>query len=213
MDAFFDIEGTLVQGNTWRTALRDPRLDKWRVRWALGRMIPLWWVTKAKLFPEDVFRQRWVAGMAPIFRGWRSGDIGAIFADAAPKLNYFPDVVARLKQHVQEGRRVVLVSGLFVEGAQAIAQHLGASAGVGTPLEYRDGICTGRIADQCCAGELKLRYAEAQLNEKPRWADGVAYADTASDVPLLSAVGTAVAANPEDALRRIAQERGWQILG
>jgi hypothetical protein len=32
-----------------------------------------------------------------------------------------------------------------------------------------------------------------------------------NDVPMLSVVGTAVAINPDSALREVARERGWQI--
>ena len=39
-----------------------------------------------------------------------------------------------------------------------------------------------------------------------------AYSDSVNDVPMLSVVGTAVAVNPDGALRDVARERGWQIL-
>jgi phosphoserine phosphatase len=38
-----------------------------------------------------------------------------------------------------------------------------------------------------------------------------AYSDSINDVPMLSAVGHAVAVNPDSALRRVARERGWEI--
>ena len=38
-----------------------------------------------------------------------------------------------------------------------------------------------------------------------------AYSDSVNDVPMLSAVGIAVAVNPDSELRDIAKARGWQI--
>jgi hypothetical protein len=38
---------------------------------------------------------------------------------------------------------------------------------------------------------------------------GVAYADSASDLPMLEAVGFPVAVNPETRLVTIAEKRGW----
>ena len=38
-----------------------------------------------------------------------------------------------------------------------------------------------------------------------------AYSDSVNDLPMLSAVGRAVAVNPDSALRRIARERDWEI--
>ena len=39
-----------------------------------------------------------------------------------------------------------------------------------------------------------------------------AYSDSATDLPMLEAVGHPVAVNPDRALRRIAQMRGWPVL-
>ena len=38
------------------------------------------------------------------------------------------------------------------------------------------------------------------------------YSDSHNDLPLLSIVDHPVAVNPDDILRREAQQRGWQIL-
>jgi phosphoserine phosphatase len=38
-----------------------------------------------------------------------------------------------------------------------------------------------------------------------------AYSDSINDVPMLSLVGTAVAINPDAALRDVARKRGWEI--
>jgi len=38
-----------------------------------------------------------------------------------------------------------------------------------------------------------------------------AYSDSVNDVPMLSAVGTAVAVNPDAELRGIARARSWQV--
>ncbi len=39
-----------------------------------------------------------------------------------------------------------------------------------------------------------------------------AYSDSATDLPMLEAVGHPVVVNPDRALRRIAQMRGWPVL-
>ena len=38
-----------------------------------------------------------------------------------------------------------------------------------------------------------------------------AYSDSINDLPMLSLVGTAVAVNPDSALRAEARDRGWEI--
>jgi hypothetical protein len=42
-------------------------------------------------------------------------------------------------------------------------------------------------------------------------AEAVAYADSASDLPMLEAVGFPVAVNPETRLSAIARKRGWLV--
>ncbi|MGH9156451.1 MAG: HAD family hydrolase, partial [Acidimicrobiales bacterium] len=42
-------------------------------------------------------------------------------------------------------------------------------------------------------------------------AESVAYADSASDLPMLEAVGHPVAVNPEAKLATIARKRGWHV--
>ena len=41
--------------------------------------------------------------------------------------------------------------------------------------------------------------------------ESVAYADSASDLPMLEAVGHPVAVNPETKLAAIARKRGWHV--
>jgi phosphoserine phosphatase len=41
--------------------------------------------------------------------------------------------------------------------------------------------------------------------------EAVAYADSASDLPMLEAAGHAVAVNPEAKLAAIARKRGWHV--
>ena len=51
-------------------------------------------------------------------------------------------------------------------------------------------------------------YADA---EGLALAESVAYADSASDLPMLEAVGHPVAVNPEAKLAAIARKRGWHV--
>ncbi len=51
-------------------------------------------------------------------------------------------------------------------------------------------------------------YAEA---EGLRLDESMAYADSASDLPMLEAVGFPVAVNPEAKLAAIARRRGWHV--
>jgi phosphoserine phosphatase len=55
---------------------------------------------------------------------------------------------------------------------------------------------------------LMQEYADA---EGLKLEEAVAYADSASDLPMLEAVGFPVAVNPETRLSAIARKRGWLV--
>ena len=55
---------------------------------------------------------------------------------------------------------------------------------------------------------ILAQYAEAEGLELE---ESVSYADSASDLPMLEAVGHPVAVNPEAKLATIARKRGWHV--
>ena len=61
---FFDIEGTLVSNNTWKTLTSHPDIGQRRIRLAYAEVLPAWLLTKAKLLDDTRFRHYWVVAMA-----------------------------------------------------------------------------------------------------------------------------------------------------
>jgi len=74
----------------------------------------------------------------------------------------------------------------------------------------RDGCFTGELVTLPPTGEARaLAMADYAEAENLTLAECVAYADSASDLPMLEAVGHPVAVNPETKLAAIARKRGW----
>jgi HAD superfamily hydrolase (TIGR01490 family) len=119
---------------------------------------------------------------------------------------------ALAQAHLDRGQRVWLVTATPVELATIIAKRLGLTGALGTVAEVEDGVYTGRLVGEPLHGPAKAEAVRAlALREGLDLDRCAAYSDSANDVPMLSAVGTAVAINPDSALREIARERGWQI--
>lgn len=114
--------------------------------------------------------------------------------------------------HLDAGQRVWLVTAAPIELGAVIAQRLGLTGAIGTVAEIRDGVYTGRLVGDMMHGPAKAA-AVNDLAEKEGLdlARCAAYSDSVNDIPMLSAVGRAVAVNPDSALRRAARERGWEI--
>jgi HAD superfamily hydrolase (TIGR01490 family) len=119
---------------------------------------------------------------------------------------------ALAQQHLDAGQRVWLVTATPVELASIIAHRLGLTGALGTVSEVVDGEYTGRLVGELMHGPAKaeavLALAEREGLDLARC---TAYSDSSNDVPMLSAVGHAVAINPDTALREEARRRGWQI--
>lgn len=117
------------------------------------------------------------------------------------------DVIARLRQHGENGAQVYIASSVFEPGVEAFAKRFGAQA-IGTPVEYVNGRV--RMASDLVASERKIEQVLSRLNvERVNFA----YGDTWMDVPLLEHADHPVAVYPDAKLRVLAEERGWEVLG
>ncbi len=124
----------------------------------------------------------------------------------------YPGTRALAQRHLDAGQRVWLVTATPVELAQLIAQRLGLTGALGTVAESVDGIYTGALVGEMLHGRAKAAAVRAMAaREGLDLRRCTAYSDSINDLPMLSAVGTAVAVNPDSELRDVARQRGWQI--
>lgn len=116
-----------------------------------------------------------------------------------------------LDRHLAAGDFVVVLSASPQELVEAVSAELGAHRGVGTRAEVVDGRYTGRLDGPFCYGAGKIDRLVADVGRVPL-DRACAYADSASDVPLLQSCGHPVAVNPDRTLRRVARQRGWPVV-
>lgn len=118
--------------------------------------------------------------------------------------------LARL--HLDAGQRVWLVTATPVELARIVATRLGLTGALGTVAESVDGVYTGHLVGDVLHGEAKAAAVRTlAAREGLDLSHCSAYSDSINDLPMLSAVGRAVAVNPDSALRAEAKRRGWEI--
>jgi fatty acyl-CoA reductase len=122
----------------------------------------------------------------------------------------FPEGLARVRAHRRLGHRTVLITGaldVVVAPLAPLFDHV-----VCARLERLDGRFTGRLEELPPTGEARATLLD-DLAAEQGWelAEGVAYADSASDLAMLEAVGYPVAVNPEARLAAIARRRGWLV--
>jgi HAD superfamily hydrolase (TIGR01490 family) len=124
----------------------------------------------------------------------------------------YDEAVGLIKSHHDAGRDVVIVSSSGEEVVGPIGKLLGADHVIATRMAIRDGRYTGDV-DYYAAGATKAEgmRALAAVNGYDLPAS-YAYTDSITDLTMLGAVGHPHAVNPDRALRREAQLRGWPIL-
>jgi len=117
------------------------------------------------------------------------------------------DVVARLMDHKSKGAQVYIASSVVEPLIEPFANRIGAQT-IGTPVEYKNGHV--RVAGDLVAQERKIEQVLSRLGVDRL---DFAYGDTWMDVPLLEHAEHPVAVYPDEKLKAIAVERGWDVLG
>jgi phosphatidylglycerophosphatase C len=121
------------------------------------------------------------------------------FAESVWERRMRPDTVARLRWHLDQGHRVVLVSASYRDYLVPLAERLGAHAVLSTELEVRNGVCTGELNGPNCRATVKVDRLRSWI--AGQGFDTVeihAYGDSAGDRDLLALADrpTLVGASP-----------------
>lgn len=133
-----------------------------------------------------------------------------VTAELLPRLR--PAILERLRRHVAAGDALVLLTGAPDFIAAPLARHLGARCCATVPV-LRAGRYTAQPPRRHPLGAAKLVLARALARAvRTDLHRSVAYADSGDDIPLLRAVGRAIAVSPDRRLAREAVRRGWEIL-
>jgi len=134
-----------------------------------------------------------------------------VLAGVLPRL--YPEMLARAYAHQDAGELVYILTAASQEMADLLAHVLAFDGGLGSRSEIVDGRYTGRPAGPFNYREGKvLSMRETAEREGIDLAASYAYSDSESDLPMLRAVRHAVVVNPDQHLRRIAGEEGWEVL-
>lgn len=127
-----------------------------------------------------------------------------------------PAAIDRIAQHQAAGDTVIITTATNEFITRPIAQALGVQHLIATELALDDaGWFNGEIAGTPNMREGKVARIEQWLAARGwRWVDvhTTFYSDSMNDVPLLERVDVPIATNPSEALRKLARQRGWQIL-
>jgi HAD superfamily hydrolase (TIGR01490 family) len=213
--AFFDLDRTLMAGSSGihfgRAAYRAGMVTKRQMAgWALDH------VRFRLRGSTDEGTEALLEEVKRLLAGVPARDISRmapeLLAGVLPRI--YQQMLDEVREHQDAGRPTFIVSAAGHPLVELLAEVLDMEGGIGTRYAVdADGVLTGELDGPFMYGEGKVeavrRYAdEHEIDLAESWA----YSDSASDLPMLSAVGKPVAVNPDAALARIAGERGWRVM-
>ena len=215
--AFFDVDHTLIAGNTAalyiRYASRRRKAAEPFAKRLKDTLLSLYYYAQYKVnrLDMDAVMVRSAATLA----GRRSDEFRAFcvsFVEEMVLPLVYPEVPAMLARHRAAGEEVVMISASLDAVIAPLARALGVEHALATSLEERDGVMTGDFRRPVCFGPGKVHYAEAFCAGRGLdLAQCHFYTDSATDLPLLERVGCPHVINPDFLLRREAARRGWPV--
>jgi len=125
-----------------------------------------------------------------------------------------PFAVPLLAQHRDAGRKLVMATTTPYDLVKPLADRLGFDDVLATRYGVNaDGTFDGTIVGPFVWGRGKLAAVEEWAGQNGiDLSESYAYSDSVFDSPLLSAVGHAVAVNPDPSLSVLARLRRWPVL-
>jgi len=163
--------------------------------------------------PEKLEKLR--ESVLQLTKGWDQVEISAIVRDTIGDVIepiVYEEALDRIRAHQEWGHKVFIVSASPEEVVAPIAQLLGVDEAIATRAELDDGgRYSGRTERYVYAEEKVVAIIEAAARDGLDLDHCWAYSDSATDIPMLAAVGHPVAVNPDRELTRAARQRGWQV--
>jgi HAD superfamily hydrolase (TIGR01490 family) len=210
--AVFDLEHTLMASNVVDT-----------YAWLASRHLPL---GRRARFVADLVRQapallaldRRDRGdfLVSFYRKFEDAPLAQLQADSWELFHQqlltksFPEGFARVRAHRALGHRTLLITGaldFIIDPVRPLFDDI-----VCAHMDAHNGRLTGHLTRIPPIGEARALVLTEYADEHSlSLEESVAYADSASDLAMLEAVGFPVAVNPESRLAAIARRRGWHV--
>ncbi len=213
--AFFDVDGTIVQGNVVRyyaylCTCKMTMLQKALWITLFLPKVPYYILLDAfsrRRFSQAFYRN--YTNLSPT----QLDDLAQELFRALMQPRIYPGSLDQLRKHQARNDLIVLVTNSLETLVKPLADQIQASAMIAARLCQQDGAFTGELeggplTDRSKAEAIVSFSKERQLDLSRCYA----YADSLDDIPMLEAAGYARVVNPGRRLRKIALAKKWKIL-
>lgn len=210
---FFDVDNTLVKGQTQQILVRY-LYKKGKIKLFFLLKIFLWFLLYKLNLVKDVFTIR--EKTFERFAGWKVSELNATVKESFEKEikpRIFPQSLKLIQLHMKENYEIILTSASLSNLMEVFRQYLGTTFAISTKLAVHEDMFTGKVSGLIAYGENKVRMAKELVQRQEMSLNGsYGYADHISDLPLLELVDNPIAVNPGRKLRKIATKNSWECI-
>jgi fatty acyl-CoA reductase len=212
--AFFDMDGTLLSSNVvetylWLRLQEMSAAERTAQVGRIGARLP------SLIRAERSDRSAFLRAIYREYEGARLAGLDEIVDEVLTDhvlARLAPAAVRRVREHRAAGHPTVLITGAIRPLTRPLAPLFDQIVAAELGVDDR-GVCTGFLDSSPLTGESRAAWMQD-------WArrNGIdltrsyAYADSHSDLPMLSAVGRPVAVRPDVTLYRHARRHRWEIV-
>lgn len=211
--AFFDLDKTVIARASMvafgPSFQRAGMLSRWLVARALyAQLVYLY-------FGADEKRMaRLRASALRVTTGWEQARVSEIVRDTLEQVIepiVFSEALELIRGHQAAGRKVFIVSASPEEIVAPLARYLGVDEAIATRSKLDDqGRYTGEVEFYSYGASKVEAMERLAARDGFDLADCWAYSDSATDLPMLSAVGHPVVVNPDRDLAKVARQNDWE---
>jgi HAD superfamily hydrolase (TIGR01490 family) len=211
--AFFDLDKTVIAKASMvafgRPFQRAGLISRWLVLRALyGQLVYLY------LGADEARMAKMRESALRISTGWHQETISELVRETLAEVIepiVYEEALDLIREHRRAGRRVYIISASPQEIVEPLTEYLGADQAIATRARIDD---EGRYSGDVEFYSYGPFKADAMREEAERLGIDLeasyAYSDSATDIPMLEAVGHPVAVNPDRALAKYAADHEWE---
>jgi HAD superfamily hydrolase (TIGR01490 family) len=212
--AFFDLDKTVIARASmvafgrpfYRHGLISRRL---LMRGLWGQLVYLY------LGADEERLARMRESVLALTKGWEQAQVRRIVREALTDVVtpiIYAEALELIEEHRAAGRRVFIVSASPEEIVEPLADHLEVDEAIASRARLdADGCYTGEMEFYAYGENKAVAMLAVAEREGIDLAGSWAYSDSATDLPMLEAVGHPVVVNPDRELARVARQRDWEV--
>lgn len=221
--AIYDFDGTLCENETLpfifefykKNNCSHIKLIQFYIR-VIGLTLKYKLKLDSKLDKEK-YRAKVATIFMYLFEDMKKDDILKFFCECTAEIvKYFNSkVIESMKSRKKQGYNIVICSGANTLLLSEVAKYIEVDEIIGTEFPFlEDGSYDFEAELFITTGKNKpIALLDRFKDKEVDWENSCAYGDSYYDYDIMNLTGNPIAVKPDEALRNIAIENGWEILG